>query len=727
MLKASTLRADGGSPMKVRGKRGLKLTKVFSSKRLSNPVKRLMELVGKCIDALAVRLRSLNLMSRFICVFLIMFLTPIIAMSFYAYSSTSKSLQKEVAGYSELETKIVGQNIHNLLQSYLVGIAEVSFGEELQHKLDNFNKLEVSKKAEFQEELLNNVMKAYMEDDRVSSMAIVAKNGEVLVAKNYNPTAADSLIKLGNNPKSVSGIINLSLTNNELSNQSCEVNIFKSIRSKLHMSVTGYIWLSIKEEALYDIYKNNIKGSDGSIMLIDTKGIVLSSKDKILLGEVFHNNYLIDAVMNSSIKNDRTIKIEDKSYLVTSAKVENTDWHVVSMVSTNYINSESNKIKIEFSSIALGAFIVSLMLSLVISKNISTPLKKLMVRMERAKLGDLRFEEREYSKDEIDEVNLSFNEMIKNISNIINNTKVISRDVLRSTKEITLVSESSYAITEEISASMEEVAKAAAEQVEGMLNCTNYISSLSGAIYDVEESLKVTESFINETRALGEKTKDATSILEEKSDKTRQISESIALSMRELNSHMKEIEKVTKQIADISDNTNFLSLNASIEAARAGEAGRGFTIVAKAVSKLAAQSKSASNKINKITDGLTKKVLNISEKVSNAEAIIRHQEEAVAATNNDIISIIEAMRELSDNINNILIETQNIHELREKTLSSIEDISAISQQTLAITEEVTASTQEQINDMETLSSFSISLDEIVKKLNDTMKVFKTIV
>ena len=726
MLKTRTLRTDGGSPMKAREKRGLRTTKVFRNKRLNSPIKSLICTVRKCIDKSAVKLRCLNLMTRFICVFSVMFLMPIIAMSLFAYSSSSKSLQKEVASYSELETKIVGQNIQSLLQGYLVGISEVSFGEELQYHLDNFNKLKESKKVEFQKYLSDNAIKAYMEDDRVSSMAIVSKTGEVLAAKNYNSAAADSLIKLGNNPKSVSGIISSIDTTEESSKPSYEISIFKSIRSRLHMSVTGYIWVSFKEEAFYDIYKDNIKGNDGSIMIMDAKGLVLSSKDKTLLGKAYYNSELIDAVVNSTKKNDTTIKIENKTYMVTSSEIENTDWRVVSMVSNSYINSESNKIKARFSAIAVGAFIVALILSFLISNNISAPLKKLMAKMDKAKDGDFRVEKREYSKDEIGEVNNSFNEMMMNISNIINQTKDISSYILKSTKKIAEVSESSYLISEEIAASMNEVAKGASEQAEGMFNSTNYLNSLAEAINNVEDSLKATENFINKSKALGEETKEAIALLEEKSVGTRAVSEDISGCIKELNLHMKEIEKVTKLIVDISDSTNLLSLNASIEAARAGEAGRGFTIVAQEVRKLADQIKLASITINNIINQLTKKVINISQKILNTEVIIKHQEEAVKATSCDVQIIIDGMQNVNDNINNIINETKNIHGLREQTVSSIEDISAISQQTLAITEKVTASTQEQINDMKTLSSFSISLDEMVNKLADTIEIFKTI-
>lgn len=81
-----------------------------------------------------------------------------------------------------------------------------------------------------------------------------------------------------------------------------------------------------------------------------------------------------------------------------------------------------------------------------------------------------------------------------------------------------------------------------------------------------------------------------------------------------------KINELTKAIVEVSDQTSLLSLNASIEAARAGEAGRGFSVVATEISKLANRSLETVNDINAIIKEVNLAVTNITtsmEETSN--------------------------------------------------------------------------------------------------------------
>ena len=131
-----------------------------------------------------------------------------------------------------------------------------------------------------------------------------------------------------------------------------------------------------------------------------------------------------------------------------------------------------------------------------------------------------------------------------------------------------------------------------------------------------------------------------------------------------------EINIASSLIENISSQVNMLSLNASIEAARAGEYGRGFSVVAENIRKLADESKNSVNKVQITIDSLS----------------------------------TELMKSLNDLINSI--DTLAI--LASDTASGSEEASAATEEQAATMQEITASAQE-------LANLSTNLDNLLVK------------
>ncbi|MDK2808944.1 MAG: methyl-accepting chemotaxis protein, partial [Clostridiales bacterium] len=112
--------------------------------------------------------------------------------------------------------------------------------------------------------------------------------------------------------------------------------------------------------------------------------------------------------------------------------------------------------------------------------------------------------------------------------------------------------------------------------------------------------------------------KDAASMME-------QMERALKISMEE-SKKTKDIQKLTKQILDITEQTNLLSLNASIEAARANEAGRGFSVVAEQMGVLANDCRSTANDIQSISTTVVEAVSSLE---SDASHLLHYVREAL--------------------------------------------------------------------------------------------------
>mgnify|MGYP003343200257 CR=1 FL=1 len=164
--------------------------------------------------------------------------------------------------------------------------------------------------------------------------------------------------------------------------------------------------------------------------------------------------------------------------------------------------------------------------------------------------------------------------------------------------------------------------------------------------------------------------------------------------IKRLGESSQEIGEIVELIADITDQTNVLALNAAIQAASAGEAGRGFSVVAEEVQRLAERSAEATKQIAAI-------VRTIQADTQDTVAAMERSTQGVIegtrlsdAAGKALGEIAEVSQRLTQLIDAISVAAQTRAQQVTELASNMQDILAITQQTTDGTKRTTASIEE---------------------------------
>ncbi len=207
--------------------------------------------------------------------------------------------------------------------------------------------------------------------------------------------------------------------------------------------------------------------------------------------------------------------------------------------------------------------------------------------------------------------------------------------------------------------------------------------SISEVAHNAAQSAKVAEAQLAAAEKGGSAVQNQISGMNDIRSQIQETSKRI----KRLGESSLEIGEIVELISDITEQTNVLALNAAIQAASAGEAGRGFTVVAEEVQRLAERSGEATKQIEAIV-----------------KTIQADTQDAVAAMERSTVGVVEGAK-LSDAAGQALTDIQRVsRELAEligrisaqtqRQSASVTDVTRGMQGILRISEETTEGTKQ---------------------------------
>ncbi|MBT8719208.1 methyl-accepting chemotaxis protein [Brachyspira hyodysenteriae] len=486
----------------------------------------------------------------------------------------------------------------------------------------------------------------------------------------------------------------------------------------------GFVSIEVRSSVYLDVLSNDMFKSQLNIFLTDDTYNIKASNNPSLIGNTQrdldntaigleikknqHNNY------RNNITDVNVISVEDSNVLAIKYSLFNNLYIINIWQHKSAYQNQLFRNTIIRSSVAiyLGllafllvilALILSLRKTLVFAKNVSESLSE--------GEGDLTIRLPVISNNESGDLVHSFNKFLDKVRNIIvsvkNNAYTLTGNIqnMRASISISISDfntiykefETELANSNKIAESSANAARVSFMQRTRFTAVNETVQLLLDNINDINDKMKQQSEAVTKTSSSVQqmmanivtvshgatKANDYAKILYTEAQDGSNIGESVVGSIQSIKEYSKQITNITQVIHNIAEQTNLLAMNAAIEAAHAGDHGRGFTVVADKIRKLAEDTGENSKIINEIIEETTQAIdhtVSLAFKSSESMGKILEGSNTLA----DLIATISGAndeldigrREILMNISNLNNITEDVQEL---SLKQMQMSSAVSQ------------------------------------------------
>lgn len=543
----------------------------------------------------------------------------------------------------------------------------------------------------------------------------------------------EPLKELQNQMLAADGVYNTGIINSPASGQQI-ISMYMACYDD-NKNPIGLVGCGITTQGLTDALDAlKVKGMEGiEYYLVDAKtGKYIFNSNPELINTEAEEAYvkeIITSVSSSKINDSITYEKDGEKYLASYNYIEDRGWIFILTDNSKEVFVSAEKTKTTMLIICIAVLVIFIIVSILVVNFMINPLKTVEKAILKLQKGDIS-ENKEldvYAKrnDEIGSIAIAVKFLIKSLQEIVITLEECSNNLDNKTIILSKASEELVDGVSENTATTEELFASIELTNSSIENVNNQVTSISSYVKDIlDQIIKCNESSTNlsiESSNMKEMAYKTYTSGQQSFDETKN---EIEEAMKNLES-LAKINEMADDIMKIASQTSLLSLNASIEAARVGEQGKGFSVVASEISKLASTSKEAATNIQNVCSESNKTIRYIQEIFQRIMSFVEtnaiNKFKVIADKSEEYNSSAETIKDELEIINNLIksfeksmLEISNsatsVEKVSKENTTALEDIIHMTTGTNLVAENVKKQAEE-------TKQLTISLTAVVNQFS----------
>lgn len=663
----------------------------------------------------------LRLMStRLIAAFLAVLIIPTALIGYFSYHSAKDQVQQKMTEPIHTILTMTGQHINNLVGEKAELLSYIDSMYDSSSSQANNEAIQVG--IELLADTYPDILSITVGNDQgsvISSSAI--KDGA------YDPRKTEWYA----NGMSNNGSLYFSSIMTDSGSGKIYVEISKALSNQ-----QGVASIKLDLERLANEISYVDVGGNGSLIVVDSNRTIAAWSGAIVKGGGGElGGALIEGIPvypNTASSSDEPMAFSQfvRTDLAYDLEVYNgvnalTGWNVIALMGHEDFIAAAKPIMVSSLTVIAVSVLLAGVIIFFILRSFIVPMQKLRMATRSVSEGNLSERVNLKTENEFGMLANDFDQMTISLQSVVAELHQTSSLLSRSSQMIQESTGQTTQSVQHVAETMYQTAESAIVGAENSEQTANAVEEMARGISTIAESASAIVDSAEETeRAVANGGKTINQVGVQMEYILGAVEETSAL-INELSSLSAEANRMNEAIADISRQTNLLSLNASIEASRAGDHGKGFAVVAGEVRTLSMQSKQSADDIGatigKMLDLIAKSTSLMNDKVRNQVGEgMRISQEASATISN----IEQYTAHIVDQIQDISAVSEQLSASTEEVSATVAAMSHISKVSADSAQTTSAAAQEQMASMQEISASSAQLSKTAENMQELVRRFK---